>query len=325
MTSGAYQYFDHKPASGSILQEVLEGLTAPAKTISPKYFYDETGSRLFEDITRLPEYYPTRTEMALFDRHAEEIGQVLQQGGALVEYGSGSSLKIRKLLETIRPQAYVPVDISGAHLQANARALQRDFPWLSLYPVCTDFTRTFPLPPPIAALARTGFFPGSSIGNSTPDGARELLRTIAATLGPDSHLLIGVDRKKDAAILEAAYDDAAGVTAAFNRNMLVHLNRLTGSDFDPDAFKHEARYNERLGCVQMHLRSLATQTVAIDGQRIEFAAGERIHTEDSYKYHPQEFQALAAEAGFVQAGFWTDADALYSVFLLRASAAPSSG
>ncbi len=312
-----YEFFDLKPDTGSVLQEVLDGLAAPQKRISPKYFYDEAGSALFEEITRLPEYYPTRTEMALFDTHARAISDQLGQGGALVEYGSGSSLKIRKLLETVRPQAYVPVDISGDHLQANARALQADFPWLSLYPVCADFTQAFALPPTVQGLARTGFFPGSSIGNATPTGAQALLRTIAQTLGPGSHLLIGVDRKKDAQVLQAAYDDAAGVTAAFNLNMLAHLNRELDADFALDGFVHEAHYNETLGCVQMFLRSTRSQTVRVAGHAFTFAEGERVHTEDSYKYHPQEFEALAAVAGYERTGFWTDATDYYSVFLLR--------
>lgn len=318
--TGRYEFFDLKPAKGSMRSEVREGLLSQQKRISPKYFYDESGSELFEEITRLPEYYLTRTEMALFDEHAEAIAEPLGHGGALVEYGSGSSLKIRKLLETVRPDAYVPVDISGDHLEANARALQADFPWLSLYPVCTDFTAAFALPPPVQTLAKTGFFPGSSIGNFPPDTAAALLSNIAATLGQGSHLLIGIDRKKDAARLEAAYADAAGVTAAFNRNMLTHLNETLGSNFDVSAFDHEARYNEALGCVQMFLRSTRAQRVQIDDIEVSFEAGERIHTEDSYKYHPEEFEALAARGGFTRRGFWTDDNDDYSVFLLEVAA-----
>lgn len=316
-SAGAYQYFDLKPATGSMRAEVIAGLQQPQKRISPKYFYDESGSELFEDITRLPEYYLTRTEIALFDDNSEAIASHLGHGGCLVEYGSGSSLKIRKLLETVRPEAYVPVDISGDHLQSNARALQKDFPWLSLYPVCTDFTAAFALPAPVQGLAKTGFFPGSSIGNFEPEAAVGLLSNIRSTLGVGSHLLLGVDRKKSAVQLEAAYDDAAGVTAAFNLNMLTHLNETIGADFDVAQFKHEAIYNAAEGCVQMFLVSKASQVVHIDEVAIEIAAGEKLHTENSHKYHPEEFEALAARAGFAKTAFWTDAQDWYSVFLLE--------
>lgn len=317
MTKGSYEFFDLKPAAGSMRAEVLAGLALPTKQISPKYFYNESGSELFEEITRLPEYYLTRTEIALFDTHSAAIAEQLGQGGCLVEYGSGSSLKIRKLLETIRPEAYVPVDISGDHLQSNARALQADFPWLSLYPVCTDFSAAFALPAPVQRLAKVGFFPGSSIGNFEPDAAVQLLSNICVTLGSGSHLLLGVDRKKDKAVLEAAYDDAAGVTAAFNLNMLTHLNETLGANFDIAQFRHRARYNETLGCVQMFLVSQREQQVQIGDVTVAFAADEEIHTENSFKYLPEEFEALAARAGFERAAYWTDEQQRYSVFLLR--------
>ncbi|MFK7915326.1 MAG: L-histidine N(alpha)-methyltransferase [Pseudomonadales bacterium] len=317
MSNGSYQFFDLKPAMGSMRSEVIAGLQQSNKQISPKYFYNESGSELFEEITRLPEYYLTRTEIALFEAHSAAIAEHLEQGGCLVEYGSGSSLKIRKLLETVQPEAYVPVDISGDHLQSNARALQADYPWLSLYPVCTDFTAAFALPAPVRGLSKTGFFPGSSIGNFEPAAAVQLLTNICATLGSGSHLLLGVDRKKDAAQLEAAYDDAAGVTAAFNLNMLTHLNTTLGADFDISKFRHRASYNQDLGCVQMFLTSTCAQQVAIGDVVIEFAQDEAIHTENSFKYLPEEFAELAGRAGFEQAAFWTDEQDWYSVFLLR--------
>lgn len=317
MAQGAYEYFDLKPETRSVRAEVLRGLSKPEKTISPKYFYDEVGSQLFEQITELPEYYLTRTEIALFDTYSDAISAYLGHGGALVEYGSGSSRKIRKMLESVRPVAYVPVDISGDHLQENAKSLQKDFPWLSLYPVCTDFSAAFALPAPVRALEKTGFFPGSSIGNFEPESAVGLLSNIRATLGSGSHLLLGVDRKKDKALLEAAYDDAAGVTAAFNLNMLTHLNETLGADFDLQAFQHEAHYNSELGCVQMFLRSLCAQSVDIGGAQLSFAKDELIHTENSFKYHPDEFEALALRAGFAKTDFWTDANSWYSVFLLE--------
>ena len=320
MSNGSYQFFDLKPAMGSMRAEVLAGLTRAGKQISPKYFYNESGSGLFEEITRLPEYYLTRTEIALFEAHSAAIAEQVGQGGCLVEYGSGSSLKIRKLLETVRPEAYVPVDISGDHLQNNARALQADFPWLSLFPVCTDFTAAFALPAPVQGLSKTGFFPGSSIGNFEPTAAVQLLGNICATLGAGGYLLLGVDRKKDTALLEAAYDDAAGVTARFNLNMLTHLNDTLGADFAVDQFSHRASYHPALGCVQMFLVSDCEQQVRIDDTVLEFAKGEAIHTENSFKYHPEEFAALASRAGFEQTAFWTDSQQHYSVFLLQVRA-----
>ncbi len=314
---GRFEFFDRKPQVADMRDEVLEGLLAEPKRLPPKYFYDARGSELFEKITELPEYYLTRTEMALFDASLEEIARALGEGFCLVEYGSGTSRKIRKLLERVRPAAYVPVDISGEHLKRQSRALHRDFPWLDVYPTCADFTGAFALPEPVTGLAPVGFFPGSSIGNFEPSAAETFLRHVAMTLGRGGRMLVGVDRKKDAAVLEAAYNDAAGVTAEFNRNVLRHLNHRLGADFDPEAFAHEARYDGQAGCIRMFLRSLTPQTVHVAGHVIEFRAGETIHTENSFKYDPEEFRRLAERGGFACDAWWTDDAQYFALFLLR--------
>jgi len=315
-----YQFFDHSPDASDMYQEVLTGLQAVPKRLPPKYFYDEEGSRLFEAITRLPEYYPTRTEMSLFDRCEQSVAEALGNDACLVEYGSGSSQKIRKVLQRARPQAYVPVDISAEHLEVQSAALSRDFPWLKVYPTCADFTQPFKLPEPVSELPKVGFFPGSSIGNFEPEHAVGFLRNVLNTLGPDGKLLVGVDRKKPRHLLEAAYNDTQGVTARFNRNVLLHLNEALGSDFDAGKFVHEASYDADAGCVNMFLRSLVRQTVHIGDRQFQFDSGELLHTESSFKYHPEEFERLAHRAGFRQQAMWTDEQDWFAVFLLEASA-----
>ncbi|MFU8813741.1 MAG: L-histidine N(alpha)-methyltransferase [Pseudomonadales bacterium] len=315
---GTFRFFDLQPRTASMLEEVLAGLTEQPKQLPPKYFYDAAGSVLFEHITRLPEYYLTRTELALFDAHLDDLARALGNGICLVEYGSGTSEKIRKLLERLRPVAYVPVDISGEHLEAQARALHEDFPWLDVFPTCADFTGAFTLPAPVDGLPRVGFFPGSSIGNFDPAGAERFLRNVGATIGAGGRLLVGVDRKKDVAVIERAYNDTQGVTAEFNLNVLNHINQRLGADFVLEQFAHEARYNPERGCIQMFLRSRSTQTVRIGETEIALAAGEAIHTENSFKYHPEEFIALAQRGGFESLDWWTDEDAHFALFLLRA-------
>jgi len=297
--------------------EVLAGLMAPEKKLHPKFFYNEAGSELFEAITRLPEYYLTRAELEIFDRYLAEISAGVPQGSCVVEYGSGSSLKIRKVLEALKPAAYVPVDISGEHMVAMAQALARDFPDLAIYPTCADFTEAFNLPPPVARMPKVGFFPGSSIGNFSPADAVAFLERMATTLGVGSELIIGVDLKKDVALLEAAYDDAAGVTAQFNRNLLSHLAEVLGADLDPDRFAHRAEYDPDVGAVQMFLDVRETHEVEIGGQRIRFEAGEAIHTENSFKYDQADFLALVRSAGFEQVNVWTDTKGWFAVFLLE--------
>ena len=288
--------------------------------MSAKFFYDHRGSKLFEAITELPEYYLTRTEMALFDTLSADLQSAVGAHACVVEYGSGSTKKIRQLLESLQPQAYVPVDISLTHMESQARALQADFPELDIYPTCADITKPFELPEPVASLNKVGFFPGSSIGNFAPDAAVAFLENVARTLGAKGRLIIGVDRKKDPATLEAAYNDAVGVTAQFNLNMIEHIGRLLGVDLAPAEFVHQAFYDGEAGCIRMFLEATRQHQVQVDGQTIHFAAGERLHTENSFKYAPEEFLALAQRGGFAQVAHWSDPKQWFSIFLLEVAA-----
>lgn len=299
-------------------EEVLRGLKQPNKQLHPKFFYDEKGSKLFEAITKLPEYYLTRTELEIFAAHLPGIAAGLAKDSCVVEYGSGSSLKIRKVLEALKPSAYVPVDISGDHLVDMATELAADFPELAIYPTCADFTGSFELPPPVAGMPKVGFFPGSSIGNFDRGDAREFLGNVRGNLGPGGRLIIGVDLKKDQAVLEAAYNDASGVTARFNLNLMEHLGELLEADLNPDRFKHRAVYDEAAGAIRMYLDVTESHSVVIAGERIEFREGESIHTENSFKYDPEEFLALAAAAGFTERGQWLDDRGWFAVFVLEA-------
>lgn len=322
-TPGDFELFDRQPETADVTEELLRSLGTSKKTVSARYFYDQRGSELFEAITRLPEYYLTRTEMALFDTLAEELRAEIGDDCALVEYGSGSSKKIRQLLESVAPLAYVPVDISLSHMERNARELQRDYPVLNIYPTCADITRRFELPEPVAGLNKVGFFPGSSIGNFSPDQAVEFLSNVARTLGAGSRLIVGVDRKKDPAILEAAYNDSAGVTAEFNRNMMKHLGHLLGVDLAPEKFVHRAHYDSEAGCIRMFLEARESHEVEVDlesevgGQVIRFTEGERVHTENSYKYVPEEFREIARRGAFRQVAHWSDPKDWFSIFLLE--------
>lgn len=311
-----YAYHDLKPDTVEMANEILSGLRSTPKTISPKYFYDAKGSALFEQITDLPEYYLTRTEMMLFDRHLAEIARLLPKDLCVIEYGSGSSLKIRKLLETLTPSAYVPVDISAEHLEHNAKTLHADFPQIAVYPVCADFSQPFELPAAVADFSKLAFFPGSSLGNFDPQDAARFLANVRHTVGEHGALLIGVDRKKSVRVLEQAYDDAAGVTARFNLNVLSHINDTLLADFDQDAFEHVARYNPDAGCIQMFLRSRADQQVTIAGEQIVLRANEEVHTENSYKYHPEEFLQLAGNVGFAEISRWSDERNWFTLYLL---------
>lgn len=296
---------------------VLAGLGRKQKEIPAKFFYDAEGSCLFERICELDEYYPTRTDIAVLREHAGEMLAGLTPGRAvLVEFGSGASVKVRLLLDALEPACYVPIDISGEHLHAAAEQLAQDYPDLPILPVCADFTRPFGMPPSLPEGPRLGFFPGSTIGNFHPAEAVRILSGFAHRLGPDGRLLIGVDLKKDPRVLHAAYNDAAGVTAAFNMNLLVRINRELGGTFGLDAFRHEAFYNADAGRIEMHLVSLRNQTVRLSGRAFAFAAGETIHTENSYKYSIDEFVALAATAGYRPIGVWTDPARLFSNHLL---------
>ena len=315
--AGDYRFFDLAHSSADMRKEVIAGLTHEPKFISPKYFYDERGSALFEAITRLPEYYLTRTEMSLFDVCLPEVRRLMGEGGCLVEYGSGSSRKSRRLLDSLRPAIYLPLDISRRHLERTARKLHKDYPQLCVYPVCVDITEPFTLPDIAAGRKKLGFFPGSSIGNMEPESAPSFLRHAAKALGAGGRFLIGADRKKNIDVLEAAYNDSAGLTAEFNLNVLSHLNAKLSADFDLGAFRHLAAYNREAGCVQMHLQSLADQALRIDGHEIDLRRGEAIHTENSYKYDYAQFVALAEQGGFRVESSWSDDDAYFTIFLLQ--------
>jgi L-histidine N-alpha-methyltransferase len=311
---------DLAPSTDAFRSAVLASLGAPRKWLPCKFFYDETGSQLFDRICELPEYYPTRTECGILAERAHEIGGLIGPEATLVEFGSGAGIKIRLLLQSLeRPLCYVPVDISREHLVTAAADLAKDFPHLRVAPVCADYTRPFAVPVLPASRPRTlcGFFPGSTIGNFTPTEAAAFLTRARRLLGPGGLMLVGVDLVKQDSILHAAYNDAAGVTAAFNLNLLVRINRELGGDFHLRQFAHEARWNARLGRIEMHLVSLKPQRVTIAGRSFDFAAGETIHTENSYKYSVPQFQAMAQEAGYRPAAVWTDANDLFSVHLLR--------
>ncbi len=301
-------------ASGEFLRDVLDGLARVPKRLPCKYFYDARGSELFEQICELEEYYPTRSEAEVLARRGAEMADLCGRRCVLIEYGSGSSRKTRLLLERLRdPAAYVPVDISAEHLLLSARGLALRFPGLVIRPVAADFTRPFGLPPLPAADRRVVFFSGSTVGNFEPREAVGLLAYIARLTGTGGGLLIGVDLKKDRRTLERAYNDARGVTAAFNLNLLARINRELGADFAPERFRHRATYNEAAGRIEMHLVSEAAQELHVDGRTFVFAKGETICTEYSYKYAPDEFRALAARVGFEVDHVWTDGEGLYSV------------
>ncbi len=297
------------------LDEIIEGLQQDEKMISPKYFYDERGSRLFEEITRLPEYYPTETELAIMQDNIGEIADLIGEQASLIEFGSGSSTKIRILLDHLKSLAvYVPVDISEEHLVAAAEQLKADYPDLEILPVVADFMQPFDLPSPaIMPVRNVVFFPGSTIGNFTEDAALDLLKVMHHEAKEGGALLIGVDLQKDTAILEAAYNDSRGVTAEFNLNMLRHINREYGANFDLDAFEHRAEYNETEGRIEIRLDSTSDQLIQLGDEEIEIAEGEAILAEYSHKYTLEGFAALAREAGFEVRRVWTDADRLFSV------------
>ncbi len=306
---------DLEPGAARFCDEVLAGLTQEPKTLPCKFFYDARGSLLFDRICELEEYYPTRTEMAIMQSHAPDIAARLGAQCRLVEYGSGSSLKTRVLLDAARSLAvYVPVDISRQHLLNAADSLRAAYPNLPIRPVCADYTQPFTLPEGGTRAARTVvYFPGSTIGNFHPAQAQAFLQGVAAQCGPEGGLLIGVDLKKDPQVLEPAYNDRQGVTAAFNLNLLTRINRELGGDFSEDAFAHYAFYNHGRGRMEMHLVSTRAQVVTIGGKTIAFDEDETIHTECSYKYDLEEFASLAARAGFALQRVWTDEEGLFSV------------
>jgi dimethylhistidine N-methyltransferase len=319
MDGGVFTFHDLAPSEESFRDAVFSGLGREPKTLPCKFFYDARGSALFEGICEVPEYYLTRTEIGILEDYAGEIARHIGAHCRLIELGSGSSRKVRILLEALEaPAAYVPVDISREYLRDAASRLAADFPDLSVVAVCADYTRPFALPPlPGPPGKRVGFFPGSTIGNFEPEAVVRFLAHCAELLGPEAEMLIGVDLKKDGAILGAAYNDRAGLNARFNLNLLERINRELGGDLNTARFEHLAIYNEEEGRMELYLKSLSEQTATIAGRQFRFAEGERIHTENSYKYAIPEFHTLASRAGFAAVHTWTDRDQLFSVHYFR--------
>jgi len=301
------------------LRDVLAGLRQSPKRLSCKYFYDERGSELFDQICELEDYYLTRTELAIMQQYAAQMGSAIGPGAQLVEFGSGSSLKTRYLLEHLdSPAAYVPVDISGEHLRKTARGLTRAYPQIDILPVCADFTADFALPSSRQTPLQTVvYFPGSTIGNFVPAEASQLLDRFVQLCDSRGALLIGIDLQKDVATIERAYDDAQGVTAQFNLNLLRRINVELGADFDLPRFEHRAKYNAELGRVEIELVSRAPQVVTVGGRAFEFARGEAIHTEYSHKYTIDQFARLAAESGWRFRRAWTDEQDYFAVLYLE--------
>jgi dimethylhistidine N-methyltransferase len=300
-------------------RDVIGDLSQHPKRLSPKYFYDSTGSELFEQITVLPEYYPTRTELTILRDRGRAISAIIPKKAALVEFGAGATTKVRLLLNQCAFGAYVPVDISGDFLTAQADALRADFPSLAVYPVTADFTAPFELPQAISTMPKVGFFPGSTLGNFEPHEACAFLRSARDILGDGARMVIGVDLEKDERVLYDAYNDAAGVTARFNLNVLHRINRELGGDFDVGAFTHRAIYNRERHRIEMHLISRKALTARVLGKNFSFRAGESIHTESSYKYSLDRFHALARGSGWTPLESWTDAAGMFSVHALVAS------
>ena len=307
---------DQQPSMGDSRQEIISGLKQSQKMINPKYFYDARGSQLFEQITTLPEYYPTRSECFILDHYAEQIAERCGTGCVLIEPGSGSSEKVRLLLEALKPSAYVPLDISAEFLYEAAVKLGREFNWLTVHAVCADFSDNWQVPRSLPEGKRVAFYPGSTIGNLEPERARDFLSNLRGWLGQDGGVLIGVDLHKSEQRLNAAYNDQQGVTAAFNLNVLNQLNELLDADFSESQFDHHAFYNQQQRRIEMHLVSRDEQTISSAGDTFTFTKGETIHTENSYKYTLESFQALTHSAGFTIEQSWMDDEQLFSVHYL---------
>ena len=298
--------------------DVLAGLERRPRAIPARWFYDRRGSELFEAITDLPEYYPTRTEIGILERVCPEVRALVGEGRAVVEFGSGSSTKTPILLRAVAPSAYVPIDISGDFLRDSSRTLSAQFPDLLVLPFEADFMRPLTLPRAIEGAAKLGFFPGSTIGNMTPLMAIDLLRAMRASLGEGAMLLIGMDRIKGAEVLVPAYDDAAGVTAAFNMNLLDRINRELGGTVPLDAFRHVARWNDDRARIEMHLEATADAAFTVDGRDFSIGTGETIHTENSHKYGPRDARILLRGGGWTPVAEWTDPAGLFAVILAEA-------
>ena len=308
-------------ASAHVPAELYDGLNARGASISPKFLYDALGSKLFEAICELPEYYPTRTEAGIFARHGAEIARAAGPGATLIDLGAGNCAKAASLFPLLRPRQYVAVDISSEFVSEALARLRQRFPAIAMQALGLDFSSRLDLPTSVHEERRLFFYPGSSLGNFTPPEARAFLRRLHRQCGPDGGLLIGIDLAKDKAVLDAAYDDALGVTAAFNLNVLRHVNRLLGADFDIRGWRHVGFYNEAMGRVEMHLEARSAQQVRWPGGGRDFAAGERIHTENSYKYRQADAIGLLEQAGFEATRVWTDPQRWFAVIHAQAVAA----
>lgn len=313
-------FVDEHPDLGDGRQEILAGLLAMPKRVNPMWFYDQRGSELFDEITRLPEYYPTRTEVAILHAQREAISTRCGAGCVFIEPGSGSSEKARILLDALQPATYVPIDISSDYLHQAALTLGDEYPWLNIQAYCADFNADWGFLDAIPNGKRVVFYPGSTIGNLEPTMAKQFLRRLATLVGTGGGVLIGVDTHKASATLNEAYNDSAGVTAQFNGNVLRRMNVLLDANFEETSFRHHAFYNEDLRRIEMHLISRVDQEVRCAGQSLLFREGESIHTENSYKYAPEDFAALAASAGFSLTESWLDDDEKFSVHYLELDA-----
>ena len=298
--------------------DVIAGLNQYIPSVPARWLYDRRGSELFDDITRLPSYYPTRTETALLERIAPDLAQAVRPGSVMVEFGAGSATKTPILLRAVKPASYVPIDISGDYLRESAATVAKDFPAVDVIPVEGDFTRPVPLPGSIEALPKLGFFPGSTIGNFVPASATDLLRAFRADLGTGARLLIGMDRVKPVARLLAAYDDPEGVTAEFNLNLLHRINRELDADIPVDAFRHQARWNDMLGRIEMHLIAMRDVEFSIEGRRFTFRRGQSIHTENSHKYGPRGARLLLLAGGWTPVAEWNAPNEDFALILAEA-------
>jgi dimethylhistidine N-methyltransferase len=311
-----YRFFDQHPEIADLREDIIQGLSAPEPYILPKYFYDETGSRLFEAICNTEEYYPTRTEVGIIRDNIDDIVDTLGKDCLLIEPGSGDSYKVRLLLDALRPIAYLPIDISRRYLQDEAQRLAEEFTWLNVHAVCADFTGKLELPYHVDSTNKVAFFPGSTIGNFLPDQAVGVLEEIRLMVGDGGGLLIGVDLQKDSETLNAAYNDRDGFTEQFNKNLLLRINRELGADFDLEQFRHHAFFNEEKHRIEMRLVSLQDQQVTIGNRVFQFKKDQSILTEYSHKYTVEHFQKLAEKAGFCLVKTWRDEHRLFSVHYL---------
>lgn len=312
-----FVFSDLHPRVGNRRLEIVTGLQREHKSIDPKYFYDIRGSELFERITGLPEYYPTRTEREILKRDARAMAEFCGKNCVLIEPGSGSSEKVRLLLGSLKPAAYVPMDISADFLRRSAIQLAEEYPWLKIHAVCADFSNQEKDPEGIPEGKRVIFYPGSTLGNMKPVDAIDFLRNLGHWLKGDGGVLIGIDMHKSSRILEAAYNDEQGVTALFNLNILNNINSIVGANFDTDQFNHRSFYNEEEYRIEMHLVSKVDQVVELGDAKLKLAQGEAIHTENSYKYTPESFQEVVQAAGFAIRSSWTDEQQLFSVHYLE--------